>query len=125
MKKPAQKNVFGEPLEDCSHDPKTGWYRDGCCNTDDQDRGYHTVCAKVTNEFLSWSKEVGNDLITPHPEFGFPGLKDGDRWCICATWFARAIDEGKACSVFLKKTNVKTLDLIPLEKLKKFAVDLS
>ena len=75
--------------------------------------------------FLIWSKEVGNDLITPHPEFGFPGLKEGDSWCVCATWYARAIEEGKACSIFLKKTNARTLDLIPLEKLKKFAVDLS
>ena len=114
MKKHAQKNVFGEPLEDCSHDPKTGWYRDGCCNTDDQDRGYHTVCAKVTNEFLSWSKEVGNDLITPHPEFGFPGLKDGDSWCVCATWYARALEEDVACPIYLKKTNMKTLELIPI-----------
>ena len=72
-----QKNVLGEELEDCSQDPLTGWYRDGCCNTDENDRGVHTVCAKVTTEFLEWCKEAGNDLITPHPEFGFPGLKDG------------------------------------------------
>ena len=75
MSKKKQKNVFGEPLEDCSAEPLTGWFRDGCCNTDDNDRGYHTVCAKVTDDFLIWSKKVGNDLITPHPEFGFPGLK--------------------------------------------------
>ena len=93
MNKQIQKNVFGEPLEPCSNDPITGWFRDG--------------------------------LITPHPEFGFPGLKDGDSWCICATWYAKAIEEDAACSIFLKKTNVKTLDLIPIEKLKKFAVDLS
>ena len=80
---------------------------------------------KVNNDFLTWSKKVGNDLSTPRPEFGFPGLKDGDSWCICASWFSRAIDEGVACSVFLKKTNIKTLELIPLEKLKKFASDLS
>jgi uncharacterized protein (DUF2237 family) len=85
----------------------------------------HTVCAKVTDEFLQWSKKVGNDLITPHPEFGFPGLKNGDSWCVCATWYARAIEEGAACQVYLKKTNVKTLELIPIEKLKKFALDLS
>ncbi|MGA0123971.1 MAG: DUF2237 family protein, partial [Pelagibacteraceae bacterium] len=77
MSETQQKNVFGEPLEDCSKDPVTGWYRDGCCNTDDADRGFHTVCAKVTDKFLLWSKKVGNDLITPHPEFGFPGLKHG------------------------------------------------
>ena len=75
--------------------------------------------------FFSGQKKVGNDLITPHPEFNFPGLKDGDRWCICATWYAQAIKEGKACSIFLKKTNAKTLKLIPLEELKKFALDLS
>ena len=79
-----QKNVLGENLENCSNDPLTGWYRDGCCNTDENDHGLHTVCAKVTTEFLEWCKEAGNDLITPHPEFGFPGLKDGDGWlCSC------------------------------------------
>ena len=120
-----QKNVLGEDLEECSNDPLTGWFRDGCCNTDENDHGLHTVCAKVTTECLEWMKEAGNDLITPRPEFGFPGLKDGDCWCICATWYARAIQEDVACSVFLKKTNIKTLELIPIDKLKKFAVDLS
>ena len=120
-----QKNVLGEDLEECSNEPLTGWFRDGCCNTDKNDRGVHTVCAKVTDKFLLWSKKVGNDLITPHPEFRFPGLKEGDRWCVCATWYARAIEEDTACSVYLKKTNIKTLELIPIEKLKKFAVDLS
>ena len=120
-----QKNVFGEPLETCSDDPITGWLRDGCCNTDKNDQGSHTVCAKVTNKFLEWSKKVGNDLITPHPEFGFPGLKDGDCWCVCATWYARAIEEDAACSIYLKKTNIKTLDFISIEKLKKHAIDLS
>ena len=120
-----QKNVLGEELENCSLDPLTGWYRDGCCNTDEIDHGVHTVCAKVTTEFLEWCKEAGNDLITPHPEFGFPGLKDGDGWCVCATWYARALEENVACSVYLKKTNIKTLDLIPSEKLKKFALDIS
>ena len=125
MNKEVQKNVFNEPLEDCSNDLATGWYRDGCCNTDKTDLGYHTVCVKVTDKFLLWSKEVGNDLITPHPDFGFPGLKDGDSWCVCATWFARAIDEGAACFIYLKKTNIKTLDLIPIDKLKKHELDLS
>ena len=78
-----QKNVLGEDLELCSNNPLTGWYRDGCCNTDENDHGLHTVCAKVTTEFLEWCKDAGNDLITPHPEFGFPGLKDGDGWCVC------------------------------------------
>ena len=106
-----QKNVFGENLEPCSNDPLTGWLRDGCCNTDKNDRGIHTVCAKVTNEFLIWSKKVGNDLITPHPEFGFPGLKEGDSWCICATWYARALDENTACSIYLKKKNNKKIKI--------------
>ena len=120
-----QKNVLGENLEECSLDPLTGWYRDGCCNTDENDHGVHTVCAKVTTEFLEWCKEAGNDLITPHPEFGFPGLKDGDCWCVCASWYARSIEEDVACTIFLKKTNIKTLELIPIEKLRKFAGDLS
>ena len=125
METKIQKNVLGENLETCSKNPLTGWFRDGCCNTDENDTGAHTVCVKVSNEFLEWCKQAGNDLITPHPEFGFPGLKDGDSWCVCATWYARAIEEGAACQVYLKKTNVKTLDLIPIEKLKKFALDLS
>ena len=120
-----QKNVLGEKLEPCSSDPITGWYRDGCCNTDEMDHGMHTVCAKVTKSFLEWAKDAGNDLITPHPEFGFPGLKNGDSWCVCAATFAQSIDAGAACKVFLKKTNYKTLEIIPLEKLKKYAVDLS
>ena len=120
-----QKNVLGEDLEPCSNSPVTGWFRDGCCNTDDIDRGMHTVCAKVTSEFLQWSKEAGNDLLTPHPEFDFPGLKDGDNWCVCAATFARSIEEGMACKIYLKKTNYKTLEIIPLDKLKKHAIDLS
>ena len=120
-----QKNVLGEKLENCSSNPITGWYRDGCCNTNEQDYGVHTVCAKVTSDFLEWAKNAGNDLITPHPEFDFPGLKDGDCWCVCAGTYAQAIEEGIACKVFLKRTNYKTLEIIPLDKLKKFAIDLS
>jgi len=120
-----QKNVLGGDLELCSSNPLTGWFRDGCCNTDDNDNGLHTVCAKVNNDFLEWCKSSGNDLITPHPEFGFPGLKDGDNWCVCATWFARAVEAGKECKIYLKKTNEKTLKIIPLEILKKHAIDLS
>ena len=123
--KDVQKNVLGEQLEECSKDPLTGWFRDGCCNTDENDIGMHTVCLKVNNEFLEWCKEAGNDLITPHPEFDFPGLKEGDSWCVCAGTFAEAINAGTACKIFLKKTNYKTLEIIPLEKLKKYAVDLS
>ena len=120
-----QKNVLGEKLESCSENPITGWYRDGCCNTNDIDHGLHTVCAKVTTRFLEWAKKEGNDLITPHPEFGFPGLKEGDSWCVCAGTYAESIKAGIACPVYLKRTNEKTLNLIPIEKLKKFAIDLS
>ena len=120
-----QKNVLGEDLEECSKDPLTGWFRDGCCNTDENDVGMHTVCLKVNDEFLEWLKAVGNDLITPHPEFGFSGLKKGDCWCVCASSYAKSIDSGTACPVFLKKTNEKTLKLISIEKLKKYAIDLS
>ena len=125
MSKEKQKNVFGEPLEPCSNDPLTGWLRDGCCNTDKNDRGLHTVCVKVNDVFLNWCKEAGNDLITPHPEFGFPGLKNGDKWCVCASWYAKALEAGKGCPIYLKATHEKTLELVPIQKLRKFAVDLS
>ena len=121
----SQKNVLGEKLEPCSLDPKTGWFRDGCCNTNETDYGIHTVCARVTEEFLVWAKKAGNDLITPHPELDFAGLKEGDCWCVCADTFAQSIDEGKACRIYLKKTNQKTLSIIPLDKLKRYAIDLS
>jgi len=120
-----QKNVFGEKLEDCSHQPLTGWFRDGCCNTDNADVGLHTVCVKVNEKLLEFLKDNGNDLITPNPKFGFPGLKEGDSWCVCAESYALAIDTGITCSVYLRKTNEKTLEIIPLEKLKKCALDLS
>ena len=120
-----QKNVLGEKLENCSNNPLTGWFRDGCCNTNDTDDGVHTVCVKVTTKFLEWAKKAGNDLITPHPEFNFPGLNEGDSWCICAATYAQSIKEGTACKIFIKKTNYKTLEVIPLDKLKKYAVDLS
>ena len=120
-----QKNVFGEELEECSTNPLTGFFRDGCCNTDNSDIGLHTVCLKVTQKFLEWCKKEGNDLITPHPEFGFPGLKDGDCWCVCTSFYAKSIELGIACPIFLKRTNEETLKLIPIEKLKKYAIDLS
>ena len=119
-----QKNVLGEKLEDCSHQPLTGWFRDGCCNTDAADAGLHTVCAKVNIKFLEFLKETGNDLITPTPDFGFPGLKDNDSWCVCAASYAQAIEAGLACQIYLRKTNEKTLELIPLKILKKYAIDL-
>ena len=120
-----QKNVFGEKLEICSNEPLTGWYRDGCCNTDDSDHGLHTVCVKVNQKFLEFLKEAGNDLITPTPNFGFPGLKDGDSWCVCAASYVQAIESGVACQIYLKKTHEKTLELISLEKLKKYALDIN
>ena len=125
MSEKFQKNVLGEKLEPCSTEPLTGWFRDSCCNTDSNDHGIHTVCARVTTDFLEWAKINGNDLITPHPELDFPGLKDGDSWCVCASTFAQSINAGAACKVYLKKTNYKTLEIIPLEKLKKYAIDLS
>ena len=125
MSNKKQKNVLGENLESCSTEPMTGWFRDGCCNTDENDRGLHTVCVKVNDEFLQWCKDAGNDLITPHPEFGFPGLKNGDKWCVCASWYARALEAGKGCPIYLKATHEKTLELVPIEKLKEFAADLS
>jgi uncharacterized protein (DUF2237 family) len=110
-----QQNVFGEPLKTCSEKPLTGWFRDGCCHTDDADHGVHTV----------WLKSDGNDLVTPHPEFGFRGLQDGDCWCVCAASFARALEAGVACRVYLARTHIRTLDIIPMEKLKSYALDLS
>ena len=124
-KKSNQKNVFGERLSECSTEPLTGWFRDGCCNTDKNDNGIHTVCAKVNNDFLQWCKNSGNDLITPRPEFGFPGLKDGDSWCVCASWYIESIKAGKNCPIYLKKTHINTLKLVPIETLKKFAIDIS
>ena len=125
MSEEFQKNVLGEKLEPCSSEPLTGWFRDSCCNTDNNDHGVHTVCARVTKDFLEWAKINGNDLITPHPEFDFPGLKEGDNWCICAGTYAQSIDAGTACKIYLKKTNQRTLEIIPLAKLKPFAIDLS
>ena len=125
MKNNSQKNVLGEKLEACSDDPLTGWLRDGCCNTNKEDFGVHTVCVKVTTKFLIWAKQAGNDLITPHPEFDFPGLTDGDSWCVCAETYHQSIGAGMACPIFLKRTNEKTLEIISIEKLKKYAIDLS
>ena len=100
-------NVLGHKLQSCSTKPLTGWYRDGCCNTDSRDFGLHTVCANLTDEFLNFAKESGNDLITPAPQYGFPGLKAGDQWCVCAgTWLA-AVNAGVACPVDLEATHKK------------------
>lgn len=118
-------NVFGEPLIPCGMDPVTGYFRDGCCNTCDEDAGSHTVCAVMTAEFLAFSKYLGNDLSTPRPEFGFAGLKPGDAWCLCAARWLEAWDNEAAPKVYLTRTHQKALDIVPLAKLKSFALDLA
>ncbi len=115
-------NVLGGPLQGCSLTPRTGWFRDGCCNTDRSDRGSHTVCAKVTLEFLEFIRERGNDLITPAPQVGFPGLQPGDQWCVCAASWRQAFKAGKACPVVLESTHVSALRLVPLEELLTHAI---
>ncbi|MBA4800967.1 MULTISPECIES: DUF2237 family protein [Euryhalocaulis] len=117
------RNVLGGPLDDCSHDPLTGFFRDGCCNTGPMDRGVHTVCAELTDDFLEFSKAQGNDLSTPRPEFEFPGLKDGDRWCLCAARWKDAYEAGKAPRVVLAATHEATLSVVTLEQLKAHAID--
>ena len=119
----ASLSVLGRPLESCSQDPLTGWYRDGCCNTDDRDHGSHTVCAQVTTEFLEFLRSDGNDLITPHPQHGFPGLKDGDSWCVCAASWLRAYENGVACPVKLKSTHAAALTIVPLKVLAEHGCD--
>lgn len=114
-------NVLGTALEACSRDPLTGFFRDGHCNTCYEDQGIHTVCAVMTAEFLAFSKYVGNDLSTPRPEYGFAGLKPGDQWCLCASRFYQAHDEGCAPDVRLEATHQRTLDIVPLEVLQKYA----
>ena len=121
MRPDASLNVLGEPLEGCSRDPMTGFFRDGACNTCEADRGSHTVCAVMTAEFLAFSKYVGNDLSTPRPEFGFPGLKPGDQWCLCAGRFLQAAEEGAAPQVRLEATHVRALDVVPLSVLRDHA----
>lgn len=111
-------NVLGAPLAPCSSDPVTGFFRDGACNTCSEDHGSHTVCAVMTEEFLAYSKYVGNDLSTPRPEFDFAGLKPGDRWCLCAARFLQAADEGCAPKVNLEATHVRALDVVSLDTLK-------
>lgn len=114
-------NVLGDPLEPCSSDPMTGFFRDGHCNTCDRDQGSHTVCAVMTGEFLALSKYLGNDLSTPRPEFGFPGLKPGDRWCLCAGRFLQAVEENCAPRIHLAATHRRALDIVPLDVLRNYA----
>lgn len=122
MKAEPAINVLGGPLEPCSTDPVTGFFRDGRCNTCAEDLGSHTVCVEMTAEFLAWSKYVGNDLSTPRPEFRFPGLKPGDRWCLCAARFLQAHEEGCAPNVRLRATHARAADIVPLSVLKGYDV---
>ena len=114
-------NVFGQPLIACSHEPLTGYFRDGCCNTDATDVGIHTVCIVATEEFLAFSKAAGNDLSTPVPEWSFPGVKVGDHWCLCAVRFKEAHENNAAPKVILEATNEKTLEIVEMDVLIKHA----
>lgn len=118
----AAVNVLGGPLKPCAFDPMTGFFRDGCCNTGPEDRGRHTVCVRMTAEFLAFSRSRGNDLSTPRPEFGFPGLRPGDRWCLCAARWREAWEAGAAPLVILASTHHATLKLVPLELLEAHAL---
>ena len=117
-------NVLGRQLESCGSDPLTGFYRDGCCHTGPEDRGRHTICAVVTAEFLEHQRRIGNDLSTPVPGFGFPGLVPGDRWCVTAINWLRAYHDGAAAFVVLASTHERTLEVVPLEALQEHAVDV-
>ncbi len=110
-------NVLGTALVPCSYDPLTGYFRDGCCNTDENDRGSHVICAKVSQEFLDFSLRQGNDLITPRPEYRFQGLKAGDRWCLCALRWKEAFEAGVAPKVILESTHINALEYLTLEEL--------
>lgn len=119
-----ERNVLGGPLDECGTDPVTGFYRDGCCSTGPDDVGSHTVCTVVTAEFLEHQRELGNDLITPRPEFRFPGLRPGDRWCVVAIRWLASYEAGVAAPVVLAATHERALDLIPMEALDECAVDV-
>ena len=116
-------NVLGGPLESCSTDPMTGFYRNGCCDTGPEDHGSHTICVIATREFLAFSKYLGNDLSTPRPEYGFAGLKAGDRWCVCADRFLQAAQEFAAPQVVLASTHLRATEIVPLELLRAHAID--
>ncbi|QDT96886.1 DUF2237 family protein [Gimesia aquarii] len=123
MNQKKAKNVLGTELETCSMDPVTGFYRDGCCNTGSSDMGLHTVCTEVTAEFLAFSKQRGNDLSTPHPQFDFPGLKPGDRWCLCVERWKEALEAGMAPRVVLEACHISTLEFVDLEDLEQYAIE--
>lgn len=123
MGKEAALNVLGTALVECSTNPMTGFWRDGCCHTGPEDTGRHTVCAVMTDEFLAMSKYLGNDLSTPRPQFGFAGLKAGDQWCLCAGRFLQAHEEGAAPKLHLAATHLRTLDIVPMAVLLQHALD--
>ncbi|MDH3592636.1 MAG: DUF2237 domain-containing protein [Planctomycetota bacterium] len=116
-------NVLGGPLAVCGRDPQTGWFRNGCCDTGPDDVGSHTVCVRLTADFLVFSRMAGNDLSTPQPQFGFPGLKAGDRWCLCAARWLEAYEAGMAPDVILEATHVKATEVVPKSLLESRAVD--
>lgn len=118
------RNVLGGALEECGREPLTGFYRDGCCNTGEEDLGSHTVCAVVSSEFLAHQRMTGNDLVTPRPEFGFAGLHPGDRWCVVASRWQEAYEAGAAAPVVLAATHERALEVIPLRALQEHAVDV-
>ncbi|KGH46607.1 hypothetical protein IN07_11405 [Modestobacter caceresii] len=125
MSAPGQdRNVLGGPLEPCSTDPMTGFTRDGSCRTGPADLGSHTVCAVVSAEFLEMQRELGNDLVTPRPEYNFPGLRPGDRWCMVAVRWLQALEAGTPAGVVLAATNARALEVVPLEALRSHAVDV-
>ena len=117
-----QRNVLGSELITCSMDPLTGYHRSGCCENRGDDPGLHVVCCRVTSEFLVFSAERGNDLATPHPEYGFPGLRPGDQWCVCAARWSEALDAGAACPVVLEATHASALEFVDLADLRAHAV---
>ncbi len=119
-----EQNVLGGPLEQCGTDPVTGFYRDGCCSSGPEDLGSHTVCAVVTAEFLAHQQRVGNDLVTPRPEYRFPGLQPGDRWCVVAARWLEAYEDGAPAPVVLAATNERALEIVPLDALREHAVDV-
>lgn len=119
----SQLNVLGGPLVSCSPEPMTGWYRDGCCQTDEADIGRHVVCAVMTEDFLEFTRSRGNDLSTPVPEHGFPGIKPGDRWCLCVDRWRQALDAGVAPPVVLAATHSAALDVLSLDDLEKHSID--
>lgn len=120
----AKLNVLGEPLIPCSEDPMTGFFRDGCCNTAPEDLGLHVVCIRVSSDFLEFSRARGNDLSTPQPEYGFPGLRAGDQWCLCAARWQEALEAGAAPKVVLTATHAAALRIVKLADLKRYALDL-